>query len=36
MRVLAALGKDISIGIADSSGDRGVIVATEPEMDIAS
>jgi predicted XRE-type DNA-binding protein len=32
MRVLAALGKDISIGISNSGSEHGMIVATEPEL----
>jgi predicted XRE-type DNA-binding protein len=36
MRVLAALGKDISIGITDSSMEHGMIVASEPEPELAS
>jgi predicted XRE-type DNA-binding protein len=36
MRVLTALGKDISIGVTDSAADRGVIVTAEPEPDLAA
>jgi predicted XRE-type DNA-binding protein len=34
MRVLTALGKDISIGITSSNADRGVIIAAEPEYTV--
>ncbi len=36
MRVLTSLGKDISIGISDSTADHGMIVAAEREPDLAS
>jgi predicted XRE-type DNA-binding protein len=36
MRVLTALGKDISIGITDSTADRGMIVTAEGKPGLAS
>ena len=30
MRVLTALGKDVSIGVSDATSERGMIVAAEP------